>query len=36
MQFISKTSFNGAVERLFTLGDISGVLWEPAGAGPVR
>ncbi len=34
MQFISKTPFNGAVERLFTLGDISGVLWEPTGAGP--
>ena len=34
MQFISKTSFNGAAERLFTLGGISGVLWEPAGAGP--
>lgn len=35
MQFISKTPFNGAVERLFTLGSISGVLWEPAGsAGP--
>jgi pimeloyl-ACP methyl ester carboxylesterase len=34
MQFMSKTPFNGAVERLFTLGDISGVLWEPASAGP--
>lgn len=36
MQFISKTSLNGAAERLFTLGDISGVLWEPAGLAPVR
>lgn len=36
MQFISKTSFNGAAERLFTLGGISGVLWEPAGPAPVR
>ena len=36
MQFISKTSFHGAAERLFTLGGISGVLWKPAGPAPVR
>ena len=34
MQFISKTSFHGAAERLFTLGGISGVLWEAGRAGP--
>jgi dienelactone hydrolase len=32
MYFTSETSFNGASERLFTLGDITGVLWAPAGA----
>lgn len=32
MRFISETISSGVSERLFTLGDITGVLWEPAGA----
>jgi dienelactone hydrolase len=32
MRFISETAADGVSERLFTLGDISGVLWSPAGA----
>jgi dienelactone hydrolase len=30
MRFISETTSNGVSERLFTLGDITGVLWSPA------
>lgn len=30
MHFIAETSSNGVVERTFTLGDITGVLWTPA------
>jgi dienelactone hydrolase len=33
MHFISQTTSDGVSERLFTLGDIPGVLWSPAGAG---
>lgn len=29
MQFTSETSSHGVVERTFTLGDITGVLWSP-------
>ena len=29
MQFTSRTSLNGVLERSFTLGDIPGVLWSP-------
>lgn len=32
MRFISETTANGVSERLFTLGDIPGVLWAPADA----
>lgn len=32
MRFISETISNGVSERLFTLGDIHGALWSPAGA----
>ena len=32
MQFISETTSDGVSERLFTIGDISGVLWSPVGA----
>jgi dienelactone hydrolase len=32
MRFISETTTDGVSERLFTLGDITGVLWSPAGA----
>lgn len=32
----SSTSSNGVVERLFTLGEISGVLWTPEGATGIR
>ncbi|WP_405162818.1 alpha/beta hydrolase [Nocardia sp. NBC_01499] len=30
MHFLSETSLNGVIEREFTLGDITGVLWSPA------
>jgi hypothetical protein len=30
MHFIAKTSSNGVVERNFTLGEITGLLWSPA------
>ncbi|WP_420749651.1 alpha/beta hydrolase [Rhodococcus sp. O3] len=30
MQFTSETSSNGVIERRFTLGEITGVLWTPA------
>jgi len=33
MHFTSETTANGVTERLFTLGDIPGVLWSPGGAG---
>jgi len=33
MRFTSETTSDGVSERLFTLGDIPGVLWSPAGAG---
>jgi len=37
MRFISETSADGVSERLFTVGDIPGVLWSPAGtAGPAH
>ena len=37
MHFIAQTSADGVSERLFTLGDVTGVLWTPAeGSGPVR
>jgi len=32
MHFISQTVSDGVSEQLFTLGDIPGVLWTPAGA----
>jgi dienelactone hydrolase len=32
MRFISETTSDGVSERLFTLDDITGVLWAPAGA----
>ncbi|MGA8457270.1 MAG: alpha/beta hydrolase, partial [Streptosporangiaceae bacterium] len=32
MHFISETVSDGVSEQLFTLGDIPGVLWTPAGA----
>jgi pimeloyl-ACP methyl ester carboxylesterase len=32
MRFTSETASNGVSERLFTLGDIPGVLWSPAAA----
>src|SRR5258708_4002721 len=32
MRFTSETIADGVSERLFTLGDIPGVLWSPAGA----
>jgi dienelactone hydrolase len=32
MRFTSETTSNGVSERLFMLGDISGVLWSPTGA----
>ncbi|MBN6056769.1 alpha/beta hydrolase [Nonomuraea sp. RK-328] len=32
MRFISQTSSDGVSERLFTLGDVPGVLWTPDGA----
>jgi hypothetical protein len=35
MRFTSETSSGGVFEQLFTLGEIHGVLWTPAGtAGP--
>jgi dienelactone hydrolase len=36
MRIVSETSSGGVVERLFTLGEIPGVLWTPAGAAGVR
>src|SRR6201995_3652863 len=37
MHFISETIADGVSERLFTVGDIPGVLWSPAGtAGPAH
>ena len=36
MRFVSETSSGGVVEQLFTLGEIPGVLWTPAGAAGVR
>jgi hypothetical protein len=30
MHFIAETASDGVVERTFTLGDITGVLWTPA------
>src|SRR5580700_12341591 len=36
MKFIAQTSVDGVSERLFTLGDIPGVLWTPAGADAPR
>ena len=36
MRFVSETSSGGVVEQLFTLGEIAGVLWTPAGAAGVR
>ncbi|MFD0275436.1 alpha/beta hydrolase [Kitasatospora sp. NPDC127111] len=32
MRFLSETTANGVSERPFTLGDVPGVLWTPAGA----
>jgi hypothetical protein len=32
MRFASETTSDGVCERLFTLDDIPGVLWSPAGA----
>ena len=32
MRFTSETTSNGVSERLFTLDDVPGVLWSPAGA----
>jgi pimeloyl-ACP methyl ester carboxylesterase len=32
MHFIAETTADGVSERLFTLGDVPGVLWTPAGA----
>jgi dienelactone hydrolase len=36
MKFIAQTTVDGVSERLFTLGDIPGVLWTPAGADAPR
>jgi pimeloyl-ACP methyl ester carboxylesterase len=36
MRFTSETTSNGVSERLFTLDDIPGVLWSPAGAAGSR
>ena len=36
MRFISETVADGISERLFTVGDIPGVLWSPAGAAERR
>ncbi|ETK32089.1 hypothetical protein MPTA5024_31580 [Microbispora sp. ATCC PTA-5024] len=36
MRFISETSSDGVRERLFTLGEIPGVLWTPEGAAGTR
>src|SRR2546430_17694653 len=37
MHFMSETVADGVSERLFTVGDIPGVLWSPAGAaGPAH
>ena len=36
MHFISETSSDGVREQLFTLGEISGVLWTPEGAAGTR
>ena len=36
MRFISETSSGGVREQLFTLGEIPGVLWTPAGAAGTR
>jgi dienelactone hydrolase len=36
MRFISETVADGVSERLFTVGDIPGVLWSPAGAAERR
>jgi pimeloyl-ACP methyl ester carboxylesterase len=36
MRFTSETTSNGVSERLFTLDDIRGVLWSPAGAAGSR
>ncbi len=33
MQVVSESTSNGIVERLFTVADIPGALWSPAGAG---
>lgn len=35
MRFLSETTADGVSEHLFVLGDITGVLWSPAGAGGV-
>ncbi|MEV0532588.1 alpha/beta hydrolase [Kitasatospora sp. NPDC050463] len=32
MRFLAETTSDGVSERLFTLGDVPGVLWSPAGA----
>ncbi|HEV3290956.1 MAG TPA: alpha/beta hydrolase, partial [Streptosporangiaceae bacterium] len=36
MRFISETIADGVSERPFTVGDIPGVLWSPAGAAERR
>ncbi|ONK15565.1 alpha/beta hydrolase [Streptomyces sp. MP131-18] len=36
MRFASEASFDGVCEQLFTLGEIPGVLWTPAGAAGTR
>jgi dienelactone hydrolase len=36
MRFTSETSSDGVVEQLFSLGEIPGVLWTPAGAASAR
>jgi dienelactone hydrolase len=36
MRFTSQTSSDGVCEQLFTLGEIPGVLWSPAGAAGAR
>jgi dienelactone hydrolase len=36
MRFTSETSSDGVVEQLFSLGEIPGVLWTPAGAAGAR
>lgn len=36
MRFTAETTSNGVCERLFTLDDIPGVLWSPAGATGIR